>query len=32
MITVGTCNRQGTMDEELVFWDNRTFYGETGAR
>jgi hypothetical protein len=20
----------GTMDEEFLFWDNRTFYGEMG--
>lgn len=30
MVTVGIWNRQGTMDEEFLFWDNRTFYGEMG--
>jgi hypothetical protein len=30
MITVGIWNRQGTMDEEFLFWDNQTFYGEMG--
>ena len=30
MITVGIWNSQGTMDEEFLFWDNRTFYGEMG--
>jgi len=30
MCTVGIWNRQGTMDEEFLFWDNRTFYGEMG--
>jgi hypothetical protein len=28
MVTVGIWNRQGTMDEEFLFWDNQTFYGE----
>ncbi len=31
MCTVGIWNRQGTMDEEFLFWDNRTFYGEMGV-
>jgi hypothetical protein len=31
MVTVGIWNRQGTMDEEFLFWDNQTFYGEMGA-
>jgi hypothetical protein len=31
MITVGIWNRQGTMDEEFLFWDNQTFYGEMGV-
>lgn len=26
----GIWNGQGTMDEEFLFWDNRTFYGEMG--
>jgi hypothetical protein len=30
MVTVGIWNRQGTMDEEFLFWDNRTFHGEMG--
>ena len=30
MVTVGIWNRQGTMDEEFLFWDNQTFYGEMG--
>jgi SnoaL-like polyketide cyclase len=32
MVTVGIWNRQGTMDEEFLFWDNQTFYGEMGVR
>jgi len=31
MATVGIWNRQGTMDEEFLFWDNQTFYGEMGV-
>jgi hypothetical protein len=31
MVTVGIWNRQGTMDEEFLFWDNQTFYGEMGV-
>jgi hypothetical protein len=31
MVPVGIWNRQGTMDEEFLFWDNRTFYGEMGV-
>jgi hypothetical protein len=31
MCTVGIWNRQGTMDEEFLFWDNQTFYGEMGV-
>ena len=30
MVTVGIRNRQGTMDEEFLFWDNQTFYREMG--
>ncbi|MFF6988462.1 ester cyclase [Streptomyces sp. NPDC010273] len=30
MATVGIWNRRGTMDEEFLFWDNQTFYGEIG--
>ncbi len=30
MVTVGIWNRQGTMDEEFLFWDNQTFYAEMG--
>ena len=26
MITVGIWNRQGTMDEEFVFWDGQVLY------
>jgi len=30
MATVGIWNRQGTMDEEFLFWDNQTFYSQIG--
>jgi hypothetical protein len=30
MATVGIWNRRGTMDEEFLFWDNQTFYGQIG--
>jgi hypothetical protein len=30
MATVGIWNRKGTMDEEFLFWDNQTFYGQIG--
>jgi hypothetical protein len=30
MVTVGIWNRQGTMDEELFFWDKQTFYAQMG--
>ena len=30
MVTVGIWNRQGTMGEEFLFWDNQTFYAEMG--
>ncbi len=30
MITVGIWNRQGTMDEEFLFWDGQTFYQKIG--
>ncbi len=30
MATVGIWNRWGTMDEEFLFWDNQTFYGQIG--
>ncbi|WP_222426606.1 ester cyclase [Amycolatopsis rhizosphaerae] len=30
MCTVGIWNRQGTMDEEFLFWDNQTFYSQIG--
>ncbi|MFC9918411.1 ester cyclase [Agromyces binzhouensis] len=30
MATVGIWNRQGTMDEEFLFWDNLTFYQQIG--
>ena len=30
MCTVGIWNRQGTMDEEFLFWDNQTFYQQIG--
>lgn len=30
MATVGIWNRQGTMDEEFLFWDNQAFYSQIG--
>jgi hypothetical protein len=30
MCTVGIWNKQGTMDEEFLFWDNQTFYSQIG--
>ena len=30
MATVGIWNRQGTMDEEFLFWDNQNFYQQIG--
>jgi SnoaL-like polyketide cyclase len=30
MATVGLWNRQGTMDEEFLFWDNTNFYQQIG--
>lgn len=30
MCTVGIWNKQGTMDEEFLFWDNQTFYRQIG--
>ena len=30
MITVGIWNRQGTMDEEFVFWDGHALYQKIG--
>nr|QIZ02267.1 ester cyclase [Streptomyces sp. S1D4-11] len=30
MATVGIWNRQRTMDEEFLFWDNQTFYSQLG--
>ena len=30
MITVGIWNRQGTMDEEFLFWDGQAFYQKIG--
>ncbi|GHG50386.1 hypothetical protein GCM10012320_18980 [Sinomonas cellulolyticus] len=30
MATVGIWNRQGTMNEEFLFWDNLTFYQQIG--
>ncbi|MFL6052098.1 MAG: ester cyclase [Actinoallomurus sp.] len=30
MTTVGIWNRQGTMDEKFLFWDNQTFYRQLG--
>lgn len=30
MATIGSWNRQGTMDEEFLFWDNLTFYQQIG--
>jgi hypothetical protein len=30
MVTVGIWNRQGTMDEEFVFWDGQAFYQKIG--
>jgi hypothetical protein len=30
MATVGLWNRQGTMDEEFLFWDNQAFYSQIG--
>jgi hypothetical protein len=30
MATVGIWNRQGTMDEEFLFWDNQSFYSQIG--
>ena len=30
MATVGIWNRQGTMDEEFLFWDNQAFFGQLG--
>lgn len=30
MCTVGIWNKQGTMDEEFLFWDNHTFYSQIG--
>jgi hypothetical protein len=31
MATVGIWNRNGTMDEEFLFWDNQTFYQQIGV-
>jgi hypothetical protein len=31
MATVGIWNRQGTMDEEFLFWDNQSFFGQIGV-
>ncbi len=31
MVTVGIWNRQGTMDEEFLFWDNQTFLRRDGT-
>jgi len=30
MATVSIWNRQGTMDEEFLFWDNQAFYSQIG--
>jgi SnoaL-like polyketide cyclase len=30
MVTVGIWNRDGTMDEEFLFWDNQTFNAKLG--
>ncbi|MEU3985566.1 ester cyclase [Streptomyces sp. NPDC026672] len=30
MATVGIWNRQGTMDEEFLFWDNQNFFQQLG--
>ena len=31
MATIGIWNpRQGYMDEEFLFWDNQTFFGQIG--
>ena len=30
MATVGIWNRQGTMSEEFLFWDNQTFNQQLG--
>ncbi|MFI1769683.1 ester cyclase [Streptomyces sp. NPDC020800] len=30
MATVGIWNRQAVMEEEFLFWDNRTFYQQIG--
>jgi hypothetical protein len=30
MATVSIWNRQGLMDEEFLFWDNKTFYQQIG--
>ncbi|ANP52265.1 hypothetical protein J2Z21_008643 [Streptomyces griseochromogenes] len=30
MATVGIWNKQGVMEEEFLFWDNRTFYQQIG--
>lgn len=30
MCTVGVWNAKGTMDEEWLFWDNQSFFGQLG--
>jgi hypothetical protein len=30
VVTVGIWNRQGTMDEEFLFWDNQSFFAKLG--
>ncbi|MEV4314835.1 ester cyclase [Actinocrispum sp. NPDC049592] len=30
MATIGIWNKRGTMDEEFLFWDNKTFFGQIG--
>lgn len=31
MATVGVWNKNGTMDEEWLYWDNQTFYAQLGT-